>query len=703
MMILSSSDANLLEIIIVLTAYICRDELEWNIWGNHFLRALGTLSADFPLLQPITTAKPSGQPANDGLGNNMAVEDTSSGIDRNLDRYITFIGDGEQLMLLEEEEDDARDEDYVLTIRIESYLKACIEKYYSSALDEYRSESSKGSKMTYEEYTDKAIQRFLTRLVRHLYDKQIYDSRARSISKLLLKLMSVSYDELQSIEVQITSSMIPGSDETKGKRSGHSSSSVADTSTENMDSMDLSLTRQSFENELSLIPRAEVTPTVTRLFQIASAATTGGLLVAISSQLAFTTAITSTLSLALSASSFAFASSAVSMSGRLLNVATGLYGVIQGPAMAVLQVNRYTPTISQTFGLVAAAFAGKKMHDRTASLENMKFETLRASSTPGPQRAIINPIPVTIFIASHYKKGSSSKKVWGFDEEAINEKKSWHHLMEDGQSLMLSWLDDASLASFRESYLYIAKKTMMSTAIDTVLSSLFFALPITVFRRIEDIDNPWKKALDRAQEAGVMLAHILLSRRIQEDILASEEDSVDYVQTSAISLVGYGMGAAVIFYCLKTLASIEGPSARGIIENAILIGAPVESYSSSWKAIRAVVSNRLVNAYSENDLILSYMARSKNWTIQVAGLQAVDISDQSSVASTNVHAINELDDEVDGYYHVNGPDRRRVADTEEIKASIKRVRCIENLNLSHLIRSQAEYPKKIDQIMSYFN
>lgn len=39
-----------------------------------------------------------------------------------------------------------------------------------------------------------------------------------------------------------------------------------------------------------------------------------------------------------------------------------------------------------------------------------------------------------------------------------------------------------------------------------------------------------------------------------------------------ITLVGYGMGARLIFHCLETLAAEGGVEARGIVENAVLIG-----------------------------------------------------------------------------------------------------------------------------------
>ena len=55
------------------------------------------------------------------------------------------------------------------------------------------------------------------------------------------------------------------------------------------------------------------------------------------------------------------------------------------------------------------------------------------------------------------------------------------------------------------------------------------------------IDNPWSNALDRAKQAGAVLADILINRRLG---------------VRPVSLVGFSLGARVIFFALIELAKI---------------------------------------------------------------------------------------------------------------------------------------------------
>ncbi|TGO87799.1 hypothetical protein BPOR_0202g00010 [Botrytis porri] len=55
--------------------------------------------------------------------------------------------------------------------------------------------------------------------------------------------------------------------------------------------------------------------------------------------------------------------------------------------------------------------------------------------------------------------------------------------------------------------------------------------------------------------------------------------------------------------------------------SAVLIGAPTPSDAAAWRAMRSVVSGRLVNVYSENDYILAFLYRTSSIQFGVAGLQ----------------------------------------------------------------------------------
>lgn len=62
-----------------------------------------------------------------------------------------------------------------------------------------------------------------------------------------------------------------------------------------------------------------------------------------------------------------------------------------------------------------------------------------------------------------------------------------------------------------------------------------------------------------------------------------------------ITLIGFSLGARVIFYCLKALSTHRRGS--GIVENAYLLGAPVSGNPTEWQGFSKVVAGKIVNAY----------------------------------------------------------------------------------------------------------
>ncbi|KAI8614114.1 hypothetical protein BC830DRAFT_1065845 [Chytriomyces sp. MP71] len=122
------------------------------------------------------------------------------------------------------------------------------------------------------------------------------------------------------------------------------------------------------------------------------------------------------------------------------------------------------------------------------------------------------------------------------------------------------------------------------------------------------VDNPWGNGLTKAKKAGRLLADTLLSR-VQGNRPAT--------------LVGFSLGARVIYYCLLELAS-RGEAAYGLVEEAYLFGTPVMATTKEWRQIAGVVSGRVVNGYMTNDWVLSILYRASSALFSdVAGLNPV--------------------------------------------------------------------------------
>ncbi|PSR97494.1 hypothetical protein BD289DRAFT_450839 [Coniella lustricola] len=143
----------------------------------------------------------------------------------------------------------------------------------------------------------------------------------------------------------------------------------------------------------------------------------------------------------------------------------------------------------------------------------------------------------------------------------------------------------------------------------TILVSLMAALqlPVVLTKLSYLIDNPWSVSLDRAWAAGLILADSLVERNLG---------------SRPITLVGYSLGARVIFSCLLELAR---KGAYGLIQNVYMFGSPIVVKKEEYLKIRTVVSGRFVNGYHRNDWILGYLFRLTNGGIgRVAGLAAIE-------------------------------------------------------------------------------
>jgi len=90
-----------------------------------------------------------------------------------------------------------------------------------------------------------------------------------------------------------------------------------------------------------------------------------------------------------------------------------------------------------------------------------------------------------------------------------------------------------------------------------------------------------------------------------------------------ITLVGFSIGARVIYSCLKELAK---KGKFGIIQNVYMFGSPMVVNKDEYLKARTVVSGRFLNGYARNDWILGYLFRATAGGImRIAGLAPVEV------------------------------------------------------------------------------
>lgn len=146
----------------------------------------------------------------------------------------------------------------------------------------------------------------------------------------------------------------------------------------------------------------------------------------------------------------------------------------------------------------------------------------------------------------------------------------------------------------------------------TILTALMAAiqLPMALSKLGYIIDNPWNVSLDRAWNAGLILADTLACKNLGE---------------RPITLIGFSLGSRVIYSCLKELCR---KGMVGIVENVIIFGSPVVCHRDELVMCRSVVSGRFVNGYSLKDWILGYLFRATGGGLKtVAGLSPVETVD----------------------------------------------------------------------------
>ena len=90
----------------------------------------------------------------------------------------------------------------------------------------------------------------------------------------------------------------------------------------------------------------------------------------------------------------------------------------------------------------------------------------------------------------------------------------------------------------------------------------------------------------RADLAGLIFADSLIDRNLG---------------SRPITLVGFSLGARLIYSCLRELAK-KGQT--GLIQNVYLFGAPVVANKDEFVRCKSVVSGRFLNGYATNDWIL---------------------------------------------------------------------------------------------------
>ncbi|RWA05268.1 hypothetical protein EKO27_g9836 [Xylaria grammica] len=262
-----------------------------------------------------------------------------------------------------------------------------------------------------------------------------------------------------------------------------------------------------------------------------------------------------------------------------------------------------TVPVGTLFGLYGARQGGKTMDAYAKDIQDFALIPMHGS----PQSELLDPKDVP----AENRRMRVTIGISGWTTEENDFRYPWKVFGKLNEVYALRWELEA-LSKVGAAVQTVMKSTAWSGARkDSIRQNVFTSLktshwPNTLIKASKVIDNPWTVAMVRAEKTGLVLAEIL-TNKVQGE--------------RAVSLVGYGLGARVIYACLTSLSEKR---AFGVVENVVLFGAPCPSEIRVWTAMKSVVTGRLINVYSKNDYLLGFLYRSCAWHFGIAGLQAIE-------------------------------------------------------------------------------
>ena len=203
------------------------------------------------------------------------------------------------------------------------------------------------------------------------------------------------------------------------------------------------------------------------------------------------------------------------------------------------------------FGAYGAKMTGRAMDDYARQVEDFAFIPIHRTQDPRHQDNESRRLRVAIAVSG-----------WLRAPEEVS--KPWRYISKGTEGFALRWELEAllklghSLETFVTSaaWGYAKKKIIEQTVFAAMTAALW---PLGLLKIATMLDNPFSVAKYRSEKAGEVLAEALINK-VQGE--------------RPVTLVGYSLGARVIYSCLQKLAERK---AFGLIENVVLVGAPCPS------------------------------------------------------------------------------------------------------------------------------
>jgi hypothetical protein len=286
-------------------------------------------------------------------------------------------------------------------------------------------------------------------------------------------------------------------------------------------------------------------------------------------------------------------------------VAAGLGTMMGGLGLAGTAAAGYLGAVAEStlivgglFGAYGGRMTGKMMDEYAKEVEDFAFVPIHKFSRARKSENEYRRLRVAICISG-----------WLTEKEEVI--KPWRVIAPTIEGFALKYEIEALLKLGNAMSIMLQSKMWLYAKKEIIKRTIFAALqealwPLALLKVSRIVDNPFSVALVRSDKAGEVLADAIINKAQGE---------------RPVTLVGYSLGARVIYRCLMTLAEKK---AFGLVENVVMLGTPAPSDSADWRKIRSVVSGRVINVYSENDYVLAFLYRTSSIQFGVAGLHKAE-------------------------------------------------------------------------------
>lgn len=101
----------------------------------------------------------------------------------------------------------------------------------------------------------------------------------------------------------------------------------------------------------------------------------------------------------------------------------------------------------------------------------------------------------------------------------------------------------------------------------------------------------------------------------------------------------------------RNLTSKMRMDLKCIVQDVVLLGLPVSCKSKAWKYFHSIVGGRIINGYSNKDLMLGVMYRWNRFKMTVSGVAPVEVPGIENVDLSDI--IDKVSDIIKKYISIN--------------------------------------------------